>query len=72
MIFVRKFILTLTSSDISSVIPQYPVCGFSFPLAKFGVILIFAENSLPSFLTKFVLVTCSPVLLAFLSQPKTF
>ena len=38
IIFVRKFILIFTSSDISSVIPQYPVWGLFYPFAKFGVI----------------------------------
>ena len=61
MIFVTKLIGILTSSSITSVIPQYPVCGLFFPLPKFGVILIFAANFEPSFLIKLVLVICSPV-----------
>ena len=43
-ILVKKFIGILTSSLISFVIPQYPVCSWSFPLAKFGVINISALN----------------------------
>ena len=62
----------LTSSSITSVIPQYPVWGLSFPSAKFGVILILAANFEPSFLIKLVFVVCSPVSLASLNHPRTF
>ena len=64
--------MIFTSSSITSVIPQYPVCGLFLPSPKFGVILILAENFDPSFLIKFVLVLCSPDSLASLSHPKTF
>ena len=58
IILVTQLIFILTSSSITSVIPQYPVWGLSLPSAKFGVIFILAANFEPSFLIKLVFVMC--------------
>ena len=70
--FVESFIGTTTSSSIGTVTPQYPVCRLFFPLAKVGVILILAFNFFPSLFKKYVLVLCSPCLIAFESHIPTF
>ena len=69
---VENLIGIFTSSLIGIVIPQYPVWGLFFPFLKVGVIFIAALNLDPSFLIKYVLVLCSPSLIADESHFPTF
>ena len=69
---VEKLIGTSTSSFITSVTPQYPVCALSLPLANVGVILIFALIFSLFLFKKYVFPTYSPFLTASSNQPATF